>query len=207
MASPERTAARRVRALAVVCAAAVVPALLTSLGRIDPIRARAAKTKSADAKTIIVRREDGPLVGKVAPAFSFRTFDNQTASSRKLRGRIIVLNFFASWCPTCERELPQLASLGAVIYRHGRVVAVAVRDDPAAAKALIDRTAGEGLVLAGADKGDAIANRYLVLGAPGTVVIAPDGKVVADWRGPVGLQQLYTFLKKTFPEIESGAGA
>lgn len=46
--------------------------------------------------------------GKSAPGFSAQTFDNRTTSLADLRGQVVLLNFFASWCAECRAELPAI---------------------------------------------------------------------------------------------------
>ena len=160
-------------------------------------------------RNIIVRTESGPLVGQSAPPASFVTFSGEQVSVSQLFGQPVVLNFFASWCPACREELPQLGALSAVLFGHVTFLAVAVHDDPAAARAMIE-SAGKAFIKAGADRDDAVASRYLVIGAPGTVVIGPDGVVSAYWRGPVPQTTLLDFLRTTYPDAvipAAGSGA
>ena len=50
-----------------------------------------------------------PLVGKPAAPFVLQTFDGRTLSLESLRGQVVVLNFWASWCyPACYEEAPVL---------------------------------------------------------------------------------------------------
>jgi thiol-disulfide isomerase/thioredoxin len=46
-----------------------------------------------------------------APTFSINRFDGTEVSSAELRGRVVVLDFWASWCPACRREMPELEKL------------------------------------------------------------------------------------------------
>lgn len=49
-------------------------------------------------------------VGQVAPPFSILTFDFKKVTSPELRGQVIVLNFWATWCAPCRKELPELSA-------------------------------------------------------------------------------------------------
>jgi cytochrome c biogenesis protein CcmG/thiol:disulfide interchange protein DsbE len=122
-----------------------------------------------------------PKAGAPAPAFSLPRLDGTgDVSLASLRGKTVVLNFFASWCQPCKREAPDLESL----WRHSR---------------------SDGLVVLGVDSGDAkgSARRFLsahgvtypvvfdpnqtlalgpyaLPGLPVTYVINPAGRVVGD---------------------------
>ena len=51
-----------------------------------------------------------PRVGDGAPDFQLTTLDGKKVRLSSLRGKVVVLNFFATWCPTCIQELPHLES-------------------------------------------------------------------------------------------------
>ena len=67
-----------------------------------------------------------PLVGKTAAPFTLTTFEGQPLSLEALRGRVIVINFWASWChPACYEEAPVLER-GWQAYRERGVTFVGV---------------------------------------------------------------------------------
>ena len=54
-----------------------------------------------------------PLIGKPAAPFALRTFDGENLSLEALRGRVVVVNFWASWChPSCYEEAPRSSAAG-----------------------------------------------------------------------------------------------
>jgi cytochrome c biogenesis protein CcmG/thiol:disulfide interchange protein DsbE len=70
-----------------------------------------------------------PKVGQVAPDFKLKLIDGSTVTSADLRGKVVVLNFWATWCGPCKAELPMLDSFYAMEKKNGlRVFAVTTED-------------------------------------------------------------------------------
>jgi peroxiredoxin len=123
--------------------------------------------------------------GDVAPAFALPvvTPAGELGPGQALadwHGKIVVLDFWATWCGPCVDSLPGLARVHADLGDAGAVVLVNL-DDPKDARALIDRYA-PGLPLLYDTSGD-VARRYGVQPLPHTVVIDRDGRVRAVFRG------------------------
>jgi cytochrome c biogenesis protein CcmG/thiol:disulfide interchange protein DsbE len=131
------------------------------------------------------------LVGEAAPVFSLPSLDGEgTVNLAELRGQVVVVNFWASWCLECRDE--HRADAAWDRYRERGVVFVGV---------LFEDTVGDGLAFAGEfdtdwplvdDPGSRTAIEYGVFGVPETFVIAPDGSVAAKRVGPVD----YTWLTR-----------
>jgi cytochrome c biogenesis protein CcmG, thiol:disulfide interchange protein DsbE len=78
------------------------------------------------------RQGEPSLAGKAAPGFSFNLNGNP-ATLADLRGKVVVLNFWATWCPPCVEEAPSLERLQETIApRGGTVLGISVDDDEAA---------------------------------------------------------------------------
>ena len=61
-------------------------------------------------------------VGQAAPAMTMKTIDGETVRLADLAGKVVVLNFWATWCPPCVAEIPDLARLAKEVNQEGGVV-------------------------------------------------------------------------------------
>jgi len=124
---------------------------------------------------------DRAVVGSPAPEIVLPTTDGRTVRLADLRGRPVVLNFFASWCRPCEEEMPALEALA----RDGRVgvVGVTYRDSPADARAFVKRLGVTFPTLIDDDTASAVARAYGVRSPPMTFFI--------DSRGRIGAPPVY----------------
>jgi len=82
------------------------------------------------------REIPSPLIGKPATPFSLKTFDGEPISLEALRGRVVVVNFWASWCyPACYEEAPLLAQASdAYRGRDVTFVGIDIQDKEEAAR-------------------------------------------------------------------------
>lgn len=133
--------------------------------------------------------------GPAAPTTEFAYFDGSTGTFADYAGRPLVVNFWASWCPSCVAEMS--AAIRPVQEQVGDQVAFVgfnLQDDRDAAVRLIDET---GVLFDLAE--DPIGDLYTELkgiGMPFTVFISADGEVVHKHNGPVTEQQLLDLIDK-----------
>jgi len=144
-----------------------------------------------------------PLVGRTAPEFVLPLFDGSTLRSASLRGNVVVVNFWASWCiPACYDEAPHLQQIWERYRGVGVVVVgVNVQDQDAPARAFIRRfgqTFPNGI-----DRTGRISIDYGVYGVPETFVIDWTGRVASKRAGAVTEEWL---VSEIAPLLE-GSGA
>jgi cytochrome c biogenesis protein CcmG, thiol:disulfide interchange protein DsbE len=126
-----------------------------------------------------------PLVGRPAAAFSLSTFDGQSVSLESLRGQVVVLNFWASWCnPACYDEAPVLERGWRAWRDRGvMVVGVDIQDTAEAAQRFMrqfDLTFPNARDLSGK-----VSIDYGVYGVPETFFIDRRGQIRAKHVGAV----------------------
>ena len=127
-----------------------------------------------------------PKVGARAPAFSLPRLDGGgNVSLASLRGKTVVLNFFASWCAPCKREAPDLESLWRR-YRSQGVVIVGVDSGDARGDAHRFLSAHGVTYPVLFDPGQKLTGPYALPGYPVTYVLNRQGRVVGNpVLGPV----------------------
>lgn len=136
----------------------------------------------------VLRDELFPVeVGSRAPEFAARTVDgsNQVRSFEDYRGKVVVLNIWATWCRPCIVEMPSFVRLQReVADTNLKIVAVSI-DDFVGADSVSAFAKGLGLTFdILLDSLHAIDRRYQVTGYPETFVIARDGTIRKKWIGP-----------------------
>lgn len=116
----------------------------------------------------------GAEVGNAAPPFSIITRDNEAVTLAGLRGKVVLVNFWGTWCAPCEREMPELQHLYERFQADGLViVGLAVKDTPEAVDAFVVEY---GLTfLIALDDALEITRSYGVVGQPTTLLIGKDG--------------------------------
>lgn len=114
-----------------------------------------------------------PVVGREAPAFTLAGLNSADSTSlESLRGKVVFVDFWASWCLPCRRLMPQIAQLKA---RHPDLEVVAISVDANRDKALTFLRAVEPSLRAVHDADHHVANTYGVDRMPTSFLIGRDG--------------------------------
>ena len=129
-------------------------------------------------------RGEAQLSAGRAPDFTLNTFDGQTIQLSQLRGQVVVINFWASWCVPCREEAPFLEKTWRA-YKDRNVVFIGVdwNDPEPDARAYIKEF---GLTyLNGPDIGNKIGYLYRIKGIPETYFVGKDGNLHGNALGPI----------------------
>ena len=137
------------------------------------------------------RGSQGPAV----PTSEFVFFDGSTATLAHYEGKPLVINFWASWCPSCVAEMS--AALRPVQQQRGDAVAFVgfnIQDDRGRALTLVEET-GVLFDLAEDARGD-LYTELGGIGMPFTVFVSADGEIMHKHNGPVTEGQLNDLINE-----------
>ena len=126
--------------------------------------------------TALRRTQQGPVgVGVKAPDFTLTTFEGEQISLADLRGKVVVLNFWASWCKPCEQEAADLEAAWRMYQPGGEVVFLGVDWTDTESKAYQYLEKFDITYPNGPDLGTRISQAYRTTGVPETYIIDRQG--------------------------------
>ena len=121
--------------------------------------------------------------GRPAPGFTLPRLEGDPVSLEALRGRVVLVNFWATWCKPCEDEMPAMERLyGSLEGQPFELLAVSVDDDAEQVEAFRQRLALSFPILL--DPSKEVAGAYQSYRFPETYLIDRDGTLVARYVGP-----------------------
>lgn len=146
-------------------------------------------------------RRPAPTVGQPVPDFAVPSLDGTTVQLSDYRGHVVVVNFWATWCPPCVDEMPSLERLQKALGPKGlKILALSVdhsRED------ILQFKQEHALSLDILhDEGARVARSYQTFKYPETYIVDPSGILVAkvigprDWIAPRVIRELVELLKE-----------
>lgn len=133
----------------------------------------------------LLRSQKGPVSkGESAPNFSLTTFDGKQINTTELQGKVIVVNFWASWCKPCEQEAAELEAAWNYYKPRGDVVFLGVDYVDTEPEAMTYLNKFNISYPNGPDLGTRISQAYRIRGVPETFFIDRDGKLSHFQKGP-----------------------
>ncbi len=135
------------------------------------------------------KAQAGPIASGMAPNFTITGFDGRTVTLSKLRGQVVIINFWASWCPPCREEAAYLEQTWRKYESKGVIfIGVDWVDTEKEALAYIDEF--DITYLNGPDVGTRIAQAYNIQGVPETFYVAKNGELRGVHIGPLTSPEL-----------------
>jgi cytochrome c biogenesis protein CcmG, thiol:disulfide interchange protein DsbE len=134
---------------------------------------------------VLLRKQQGPIaIGQKPPTFTLTTFDGQQIGPAEMSGKVVLVNFWASWCKPCEQEAADLESAWRYYQPRGDVVflGIAWTDTESASLAYIKKF--NVTYPNGPDLGTSISQAYRTTGVPETYIIDKNGNLAAVKLSP-----------------------
>lgn len=147
-------------------------------------------------------RGSGPGLGQPAPEFTLRDVDGQVVRLSDFRGKVVLVNFWATWCPPCRKEFPELVKayaggsgdvvvVGVDLQENAGEVGQFARDYGAIFPIVIDARAD-------------VAEAYRVLGLPSSYFIDAQGILRDQFFGPLTQKTIADKIAKARAGVGGG---
>lgn len=185
----------------------------------QPLEKTSARPRRADSGTIIafslllallgllawglMKTRAGPIQSGMAPDFSLTGFDGREVTLSELRGQVVIVNFWASWCLPCREEAAYLERTW-LKYKDKGVVFIGVDYADTEMKALAYIQEFNITYLNGPDIGTRISQAYNIQGVPETFFVAKNGELHGVHIGPMVPPQLDDKIEELLAEPYTG---
>jgi len=156
---------------------------------------------SVIGSSLIKKSSPAMHIGDPIPEFTVSTFSGETYHSADLKGKVVLLNFWASWCTTCEEEAVALEKVWNEMQPGGKVIflGVAWADTEPEASAYLDKF---GITYPnGMDLGTRVSQLFRITGVPETYIFDTSGNLAAVTIGPFGSEaEIRSVIEGLLPE-------
>jgi cytochrome c biogenesis protein CcmG/thiol:disulfide interchange protein DsbE len=147
----------------------------------------------------LVRAQRGQVQAGQAPDFTLTTFDNRQVSLKDLRGNVVVVNFWASWCLPCRSEAPYLEKTWRK-YKDQGVVFIGINYVDTEPNALAYIKEFDNTYINGPDLGTRISQAYGIKGVPETFYVGKNGELRGLKIGPLESPELEQKIEELLAE-------
>jgi cytochrome c-type biogenesis protein len=169
----------------------------TSAFRFRIRRTEAVQTNQINTITALAAVSDAPEgldIGRRAPDFETTNIDGQSVNLLDLRGRVVLINFWGTWCAPCIREMPDLQQVYEDYQDRGFVILALATEGDTREEVLNFRAEHELSFPLIVDTDDLINDEYGVITRPSTFILDQEGVIVFRNYGPVVASQVSEIL-------------
>lgn len=147
----------------------------------------------------MAKAQAGPIESGLAPDFSLTGFDGQTVTLSDLRGQVVIINFWASWCPPCREEAAYLEQTWRK-YKDREVVFIGVDYVDTNKEAMAYIREFDITYINGPDLGTRISQAYNIQGVPETFYVDKRGQLRGVHIGPLKAPELDQKIEELLAE-------
>lgn len=151
----------------------------------------------------LVKVNSGQVSSGKAPDFTITSFEGETITLSELRGQVVIINFWASWCPPCREEAPYLEATWRK-YKDQGVIFIGVDYVDTESKALAYIDEFDITYFNGPDVGTRISHDYNMQGVPETFYVAKNGDLHGLKVGPLFPPELDEVIDELLAEPYNG---
>jgi cytochrome c biogenesis protein CcmG, thiol:disulfide interchange protein DsbE len=142
------------------------------------------------------------VVGNTIPDFSLTSLEGKPVNKESLKGEVVVLNFWASWCTPCMSEIPELKEVAA--NSKAKVVGIALDENGLeTVKPFVEAHQINYTVAVGTQE---LFQQFNGVGIPYTLVLDPSQRIVKIYRGPTDRESLEADLRTIKDSLSSNYG-
>jgi len=147
----------------------------------------------------LVKVRNGPVNTGMAPDFTMTSFSGEILSLSELRGQVVIINFWASWCPPCREEAAYLEQTWRKYKDQGvAFIGVDYVDTEPEALAYIEEF--DITYFNGPDLGTRISQAYNIQGVPETFFVTKTGQLREPYIGPLSPPTLDNIIQELLAE-------
>jgi cytochrome c biogenesis protein CcmG/thiol:disulfide interchange protein DsbE len=205
----------RQRLFALLGVGAIVGVVLAGLWAAGVFKSTAGEAATlVETPAVAGVSEVGPLAGQVAPDFELTDFGGNRHRLSDYRGKVVYVNFWATWCVPCQAELPEIYALQQEYGDRLQVIEVDRGETADKASKFLDGVSrldggtGVSFGVNGIDPTEALYKRYETLPiqvTPISIFIDARGVVTTLYNGQLQAGQMHTAAEKALAGDESGS--
>lgn len=155
---------------------------------------------------VVARAESGvsaaglPEVGRPAPDFTLPDLDGRRVRLSDLRGKAVLINFWATWCPPCREEMPQIEAFYRRYRDRTEVLGIDVGESAEQVRAFLDNNPYSWHFLL--DTNFQVTDRYRVFAIPTSYFIDKDGIIRGLYMGAVNAERIRALARQAGVDVD-----
>lgn len=149
---------------------------------VEPVSINTTEESTGEANTAETNKQDTEIAQRMAPDFTLQALDGSELKLSDYQGDVVLINFWASWCPPCNAEMPALNTYYEAHKDEGfTIIGVNVKESTATVSKFVEE---KGLSFPIAlDENSQIAAGYGATGLPTSFFVGRDGEMLGYWPG------------------------